>query len=321
VNIPLLQRLRDAGGRFVALDLLGDDPARVAADLALLEIFGFALERHPAGDVAYRGPAERLCPDQIEWELNTRRIGRRIAVWNRVTSTNDLAARASASRANEGLVILAEEQTVGRGRRGRSWSAPPRSAVLMSVLLFPPEALDRPPWLTALGAVATAQVVEHWSGRPTWIKWPNDVRVESRKIAGVLVERGAGSVLGIGLNVNAAIDDLPADLRSSATSLRILNGGRLDRSEVARSLIRQLDRAYDEGLREGPEALASSWRARLEPMGRAVRVTTATDCHEGRLIDADFRRGLTLDHDGRTRSIPAADIVLLTLLDEPPDPI
>ena len=104
--------------------------------------FGFGIEQHPYRGASYVGPADRLCPDQIEHELATRWLGRRIVVWNRVTSTNDLAARAGASGSNDGLVILAEEQTSGRGRRGRSWTAPPRSSILMSVLLFPPPQLD-----------------------------------------------------------------------------------------------------------------------------------------------------------------------------------
>ena len=191
MNIPLLQCLREARGEFVPLADLGADLEVVRRDLEELEAFGFAIERHPHNGVAYRGPAARLCPDQIEWELGTSRVGRRIAVWSRVTSTNDLAARASASSANDGLVILAEEQTAGRGRRGRAWCTPPRSSILMSVLLFPPPYLDDPAWLTAMGAVAVAEVVETWTGCEARIKWPNDVRVEGRKVAGVLVERGS----------------------------------------------------------------------------------------------------------------------------------
>src|SRR3954462_8992189 len=116
MNIPLLRRLRDARGRFVPTHELGPDLAGIIDDLDELEAFGFALERHPYWGVAYRGPAGRLCPDQIEDRLETRRVGRRIAVWNRVTSTNDLAVRAAGSTSNEGLVVLAEEQSVGRGR-------------------------------------------------------------------------------------------------------------------------------------------------------------------------------------------------------------
>ncbi len=142
LNIPLLNRLRAAAGEFVPLDELGPDACRVRADLDALDHFGFAIERHPYRGACYSGPAERLCPDQIEHELATRRIGRRIAVWSRVSSTNDLAVRAAGSASNDGLVVLADEQTAGRGRRGRSWTAPPRTSILMSLLLFPPSDLD-----------------------------------------------------------------------------------------------------------------------------------------------------------------------------------
>ena len=174
---------------------LGADLDAAAIGAGALASFGFGVEQHPYRGVAYRGPAERLCPDQIEHGLATVRIGRRIAVWNRVTSTNDLAARAGVSSSNDGLVILAEEQTAGRGRRGRSWMAPAGSSILMSVLLFPPSNLAVPEaafgcaWLTALAAVATAEVVTAWTGRHARIKWPNDVRIDGRKIAGILVER------------------------------------------------------------------------------------------------------------------------------------
>ena len=201
LNIPLDLASRcwtaRRGGEYVPLDGLGPDTDRVRADLEALAAFGFGIERHPYRGAAYAGPADRLCPDQIEHELATRRIGRRIAVWSRVASTNDLAAQAGRSASNEGLVVMAEEQTAGRGRRGRSWTAPPRSSILMSVLLFPPpdlapavpESAFGCAWLTAMGAVATAEVVSAWTGREAAIKWPNDVRVDGRKIAGILVER------------------------------------------------------------------------------------------------------------------------------------
>src|SRR5206468_12961365 len=140
-------------------------------DLDELAAFGFAIKHHPWLGVAYRGPAERLCPDLIEDGLGTVCVGRRVAEWNRVTSTNDLAARAAGSLANEGLVILAEEQTAGRGRRGRTWTAPPRASLLVSVLLFPPPALTDPAWLTALGAVGVAELVRDWTGRDARVKW------------------------------------------------------------------------------------------------------------------------------------------------------
>jgi BirA family biotin operon repressor/biotin-[acetyl-CoA-carboxylase] ligase len=209
LNIPLLNRLKGAGAASIPVAelaaALGESLERVQADLDALESFGFAIERHPIFGVSYRGPAERLCPDQIEYELDTLAIGRRIAVWSRATSTNDLAARAGASPANDGLVVLAEEQTAGRGRRGRAWASPPRRSILMSVVIFPPDSLmpasgearSGPVWLTALGAVAVTEVVAELTGCKPQIKWPNDVRVDRRKLAGILVERVAPAVIPV----------------------------------------------------------------------------------------------------------------------------
>lgn len=316
MNIPLLHRLLAAEGAYLPLSALGEDLASVQADLAELIQFGFDLEQHPYLGMAYRGPAERLCPDQIEWQLATKRVGRRIAVWNRVSSTNDVAARAACSGLNDGLVVLAEEQTAGRGRRGRTWVAPPRSSLLMSVVLFPPDPLDHPAWLTALGAVAAAEIVETATGRQARIKWPNDVRVGGRKIAGVLVERGAAaSVMGIGLNVNLEAHHLPEPIASQATSIALLTGERADRSELARRLILRLDALYDQGLSSGPDHLTAFWQARFEPLGQRVRVQTSSNVYHGRLVDADLQRGLVLESSPGW--IAAHEVLALSCDDEP----
>jgi len=314
VNIPLLHRLRAGGGAFVPWPELGPG---AEAGLAELEAFGFGIERHPRAGAAYRGPAAGLCPDQIEWELGSKRVGRRIAVWRKVASTNDLAMRAAGSAANDGLVVLAEEQTAGRGRWGRTWTAPAGSALLMSVLLHPPGALADPAWMTAWGAVAVAEVVEAWTGRRSRIKWPNDVRVGGRKVAGILVERGAGAgaVVGIGLNALAGPGDFPAELLGSATSLAMLAPGRppVDRSELARSLILRLDAWYAEGLGRGPAALNAAWKGRLERLGEPVRVQTPGGLVAGRWLDADPGGGLIIEPEaGAIRRIAGAEALAVT---------
>jgi BirA family biotin operon repressor/biotin-[acetyl-CoA-carboxylase] ligase len=272
--------------------------------------FGFGLEWHPYRGVAYRSPAPRLCPDQIEWGLSPKRIGRRIAVWSRVASTNDLAAAAASSPANEGLVIMAEEQTAGRGRLGRLWQAPRGSSILMSVLLFPPPVLDVPRVLTALGAVAVAELVESLLGRPAAIKWPNDVRIGGRKLAGILVERGAGCVVGIGLNANLGREELPPPLSQTATSLSREAGCPVDRSEVARELIGRLDRLYDAALADGGAALDAAWAARLEGVGGRVRVETPEGPVLGRLEGASLVRGMRLSDDTGRSLVVAPEAVL-----------
>ena len=333
LNIRLLDRLRAVAGDYVPLGELGPDLEQVRGDLTSLVSFGFGIEQHPYRGASYAGPAERLCPDQIEHELATRWLGRRIAVWNRVTSTNDLAARAGDSRSNDGLVILAEEQTSGRGRRGRSWTAPPRSSILMSVVLFPPPhlmpgdssgALGRA-WLTALGAIATAEVVSAWTGRDASIKWPNDVRVEGRKIAGILVERAlapnplpaspaARIRAGVGCCDRHRLERQPAARRLSARAGRARDvapdragGARVDRSELARDLIRRLDHWYGLSLTERPRnaqwCMVPAQRASGPPgQGRdAVRGCRRSSGRSRRSLRSDARpnRG-----PGRTRIRP-----------------
>ena len=294
MNIPLLDRLRRAEGAFVPWPTLAAEWPGSVADLDELAAFGFGIERHPFHGAAYRAPAERLCPDQVEWELGTRRIGRRVAVWDRLASTNDVAARAASSRANDGLAVFAEEQTAGRGRRGRHWSAPPRSSILLSVLIFPTGRLDDPAWLTALGAVATAEVVAEFTGTDARIKWPNDVRVDRRKVAGILVERGPGAVVGIGLNVNVDGSAFPPELADSATSLLRLAGRPFDRSEIARRLLRRLDHWYALGVEAGPASLDAPVRMRSEHLGREVQVETTKGVVHGRLDAIEVGRGITL---------------------------
>ena len=169
----------------------------------------------------------------------------------------------------------------------------------MSVLLFPPPSMDDLAWLTALGAVAVAEVVAGFEGLDARIKWPNDVRVGRRKLAGILVERGQGTVLGIGLNVN--VEEFPEDLRDSATSLRRLLGRPLDRSEVARAIIQRLDFHHAQATASGPDSLNDHFRRRSEHLGREVEVSTPTESIVGRLVDLDLRAGLTLElpADGR----------------------
>jgi BirA family biotin operon repressor/biotin-[acetyl-CoA-carboxylase] ligase len=235
-----------------------------------------------------------------------------------VASTNDIAVRAAASTANEGLVVLAEEQSAGRGRRGRSWTAPAGSSVLMSVLLFPPAELTGTAWLTALGAVATAEVVAAWTapGPKVTIKWPNDVRVGGRKIAGVLVERGLGAVIGIGLNANLDPDGLAPELRATATSLGRVTGRRIDRSELVRALIQRLDAWYELGRASGPESLNRPWRDRSEHLGRLVAVTTPEGAAHGRLDDLHLQRGILVTlSDGRRRQIALAEVLSIAPID------
>ena len=146
----------------------------------------------------------------------------------------------------EGTVAVAEEQSEGRGRLGRSWHAPARTSVLFSVVLEPPVPPRQLPELSVLAGQAVADAVRAVAGVEPTVKHPNDVLIGGRKVAGVLAESSDGRVrLGIGVNANQMKDELPSDLEMPATSLRMETGGAVDRAELLAAILAELERAYD----------------------------------------------------------------------------
>ena len=178
-------------------------------------------------------------------------VGREIVVFRETDSTNDLAAQAGRDGVAEGIVFFAESQRAGRGRMGRQWVSPPGRNLLFSVLLRPAAVpAERWPELTFCAALAVAETAERFTGRTARVKWPNDVLVEGRKVAGVLLEAHHAQppgfvVVGIGLNVLQGAEDFPPELRDRAGSLAML--GSADgwcRQEVAAFVLARLNDQY-----------------------------------------------------------------------------
>ncbi len=179
-------------------------------------------------------------------------IGREIVVFEETGSTNDVAARAGDDGQAEGLVIFAEKQRAGRGRLGRVWESPPRQGLWFSVLLRPSVPVERWTELTFCAALAVAETAELHTGRPARIKWPNDVLMNGRKIAGILLESHQRQnpgfvVVGIGVNVLQAEEDFDPELRQRAGSLVMIadQPSHIERRTAAASLLRNLEEHYN----------------------------------------------------------------------------
>lgn len=209
-------------------------------------------------------------------------------------STNAVVAAAAGTGVPEGLVVAAEYQSAGRGRLGRTWTTPPQSALLMSALLRPtqvPEA--RWPWLGLLVPLAVAAAIRSVGEVPATVKWPNDVLVEDRKLAGILLERidGPAAVVGIGLNVTLREAEKPIPL---ATSLALEGAATTDRVTVMAAVLRELATRYQAWVQaEGdPGPVLADYREFSATLGQAVRVE---------LPDGTFLEGTAtdLDADGR----------------------
>lgn len=195
-------------------------------------------------------PDEPLDAQALRSALGDRHIGNRIVVLAEATSTNDVVAQLAPTSA-EGLVVVAERQTAGRGQYGRRWESAVRKGLWASVLLRPQIAVGESSRLTSLLARVIVDTIREHVEIPVSIKPPNDVYVGARKVAGVLVEMrvesGGGycAVAGFGVNVNHAANDFPAELRETAGSLALAAGRFVPRQPLLAALLRNLDRSYN----------------------------------------------------------------------------
>ena len=184
---------------------------------------------------------DSLAPDAVKPLLR----GRFGHVYRYAEST-DSTQRMLAEDAAEGAVAVAEVQTEGRGRLGRAWEAPAGTSVLVSVLLLPAVEAPKLPELSLVAGGAVAQAIAEVTGLEPAIKFPNDILVRSRKVAGILAESSEGRVvLGIGVNVNQTLEQLPTDVKTEPTSLRLELGGPVSRAQLLATILLQLELAHD----------------------------------------------------------------------------
>jgi BirA family biotin operon repressor/biotin-[acetyl-CoA-carboxylase] ligase len=252
---------------------------------------------------------------QIAPLLANGELGRRIHAFAELESTNDEAHRLAEAGALHGEVVVAEEQSKGRGRKGRVWLAPKGLGLTMSVILRPSLPPQRAPELTIVAAVAVCEAARELGAEQARIKWPNDLECNGRKLAGLLTElRAEGDrirhvVLGIGLNVSLEAGDLPEELRDRATSLLIETGVKTARPLVCASLLEHLENWLNLHETEGFAAVSERWRELSSTLGRRVRVEAEANSFEGEAVDLDADGALLVrDSSGSVRRVVAADL-------------
>jgi BirA family biotin operon repressor/biotin-[acetyl-CoA-carboxylase] ligase len=234
---------------------------------------------------------------------------RRLDVVTSTASTNaDVAAAARAGEA-AGCVLVAEEQTAGRGRLDRRWNAPSRSGLLLSVLLRPQPSASTWPMLPFVAGVAVVEAVRAVAGLAAELKWPNDVLVAERKLGGILTERVDDAVvLGIGVNVSLRVDELPTP---EATSIGIA-GGTTDREALLKEVLRALARRYDswEAAGGAPEAILPAYRQICATIGRTVVAHLPGGQQvSGRVSGIDDDGRLLVETEDGTHGVSAGDVV------------
>ena len=283
VDAQILQALRTAAsGAISGADLstkLGISRAAIWARIEALRELGYEIEASPHQGYRLLSAPDALHADDLGWRLvGNQRIGRDIRVFEQTTSTNDVIEKMARDGAKEGAVVFAESQTQGRGRLGRQWLSPARKGLWFSVLLRPGMSPQSATQFTVASAVAVRRAVEQQTGLRAEIKWPNDILIKGRKVAGILTELSAELdrikyvLVGIGVDVNLTQEDLPGELAAQATSLRIELGRPVVRAELAAAILRCLDEEYARVLGGEFGSVADEWEKYCSTLGQRLVV-------------------------------------------------
>jgi len=280
-----------------------------------LRTLGYVIEALPRSGYRLIQSPDLLLPSEIDPLLRTEWMGKKVHYFNSVHSTNSTAYQLALDGAKEGEVVIGESQEKGRGRLGRQWVSPPFLNLYLSVVLRPKIPPHQASLITFMAAVAAAETIERHSGLAPSIKWPNDLLLREKKVAGLLNEIHSETdrihfiILGMGVNLNMDAKEFPKDIRTQATSLKAEKGRPVSRKAFAALLLEELERWYDIFLEEGGAPVLKAWRDRAQIQGKEVRVTSFDEVLIGRAVDVDSDGALILEtRGGERKRIVAGDV-------------
>lgn len=267
-------------------------------------------------------------PDQgfaaaLSSQLSTRFLGRPLHFFDTIDSTNIYAARLARDGETEGSVVIADAQTGGKGRLGRSWVSPPGVNLYLSVLLRPSKPASYAPQLSLLAAVAVAEAITQQTRLSPTIKWPNDVLVSGRKVCGILTEMQTKTqhlqavIVGIGININAPLAAFPEELRDKASSLLIASGQPVDRAAFTAHLLTRLEKLYVLWLEGGFPVVRSAWEGyAADLLGKPITVAAPDGTIAGIVMGIDQDGALLVQEGqgkdpGDIRRVLAGDVTVV----------
>jgi BirA family biotin operon repressor/biotin-[acetyl-CoA-carboxylase] ligase len=261
---------------------------------------------------------DSLTPEAVVTGLMSRVFGRRDYFYYReIDSTNNRALELAADGYPEGTVVVAETQTAGRGRRGRTWYSPPRHGLYLSVILRPQLPVREIPRVSLVIGVAVAETLEAAFQLPARIKWPNDILINNRKIAGVLSEVVTGSrgidciVTGIGLNINNPLQDFPGELRTAPTSVLAEKETPVSRVRVLQELLMHLETRYYQLLEGNFNGILDKGKSLSTVIGKEVEYDSQNGLAIGQAVDIDDNGFLLVkDKSGKIHTVTSGEVYL-----------
>lgn len=302
-EIVLLLRTRKTASGWTPTELaaaLGISRARVHRGLDELRALGYELTAGRNESIRITCSPDRMIDTEILAGLKTRIFARQLYCYNRIGSTNARALELAEAKAPEGTIVVAEEQTSGRGRLGRVWHSPPGLGIWASFILRPQLPLQKAAGVSLLAALAFAQTVEDDLALKVDLKWPNDGLIAGRKVFGVLTEVSAEVdrvyyvVCGTGINVAHRLEDFPPALRQTAGSLAHACGCSVDRLAFFRSFLTHFEAVYRRFRRDGLAPFLTDYRDRSLLLGRDVTVHHGQKAIQGQAVAIDDHGALIL---------------------------
>ena len=280
-----------------------------------LRTLGYEIEASTRSGYRLIRSPDLLTPSEVKPLLGTKQLGRVIHYFQTIDSTNSKAYQLALEGAKEGELVIAESQEKGRGRLGRHWFSPPFLNLYLSVILRPNIPPQQASLITLMAAVATVDAIRKFTGLLPLIKWPNDILLRDRKVAGLLneihseMDRVHFIILGMGVNLNVDGKMFPKEVRTLATSLKKEMGQTISRKAFLQLLLQELEGWYTLFLKEGAAAILKAWRDRAQIKGRRVKVHSFGKTLVGVAVDVDSDGALILETaDGERKKIVAGDV-------------
>lgn len=299
--------------------LLGVSRTAIWKHIAHLRADGYLIESVTKKGHLLLSSPEVVYGEEVSYGLASEFVGRPIIFKDKVDSTNNVAKKYADEGCLEGLTVIAEEQTGGKGRISRIWQSPFGVGVWMSIVLRPKEEPTMAPQLALLAAAAVADGIFLYTGLQAEIKWPNDILVKGKKVCGILTELKADMeyihycVIGIGVNVNTPKDSFPTDLLYKAASLTMFTGEKIKRAGLVRAILQALENLYIRWQKEGFEPIRKIWLEKSCTLNHNITVNTPGGAIiEGIAKDIDESGALIIEQDGLLKKITAGDVHLVS---------
>ncbi|MCU0573540.1 MAG: biotin--[acetyl-CoA-carboxylase] ligase [Syntrophobacteraceae bacterium] len=295
---------------------LGISRTSVWKHIQALRSKGYHIDTHPRRGYRLTAAPNLLLPEELLPRLHTRSLGRAYHHLAQTTSTNDQAMAMALRGAPHGTLVVAEEQTHGRGRLQRAWESSAHHGIYLSLLLRGPFSFERAPQVTMVSALTLTRLIRNDWGLESWTKWPNDVLIRGRKVAGILTEAKSDQdrvhflVMGVGINVNHGAGDLGGPFRYPATSLAMELGHGLSRTEFLAAYLDSFEEDFTRWEREGFDSFSKEWESMSWILNRTITLKGAHAVLSGKVVGFSSEGALRLlQHDGGETLVWAGDVV------------